>query len=424
MTGVISEDALKGQQSRIMNAMRASAAPTQQEIAPQDLLQALSAGNMRSGNYLESLKAAQTGQAQGNLAAETGIYAQMKEQAALGNADAKAVQDAVDEVAGGDPQLQSSLADALHNDPQSVNAQNAKSIVMKHAAELGINPLSVQAEKAKINKLNAEATKDVRGGEDPALVKITNAYLKGDATTRDVMDRFGKVFEKNTKQDVNGNIVPLPGAPETVKTLANMKETGRQQAQVGSAFDKAQQEALGKEAPKMEIGRKQVSDVVGELRDAYNKLDTMKAAVNVNNTPSQNLSASVRQSAPGQLAGRAIGTKEQSIRNDISKQLPSLINSIRSATGMSAKAMDSNAELQFYMKMATDPKGDIQSNLRALDNIEKMFGTSAPLPSGMKGKLSDSEKVVNSLPAKYEQGNNPTGAPTRLKYNPTTGEFE
>lgn len=394
MTGSISEDALRGQQSRIMAAMRAQANPQPSEQLD-NITQSLLAQSSGQGNYFDMMKKFGDQQKQAAVAGETGIYNQMKEQVARGDQDATAVDKAITDVAGADPKLYASIADSLHSDPQPIDKNNASSMVMKHAAALGINPLSVQSDKAKIAKLNAEAAKDLKGGDEPSLVKTMKAYQSASPEERAIMDRFGKVYEKNTMMDANGNIVPISGAPAAVTTLANAKESGKQQAQVASAYDKTQQEVLGKEAPKMEIGRKQVSDVVNAMKDSYNTLDSMKSIVNTNNTAGQNLSAAARQSGVGQALGSAVGTKEQSIRNEIKTQLPSLINSIRSATGMSAKAMDSNAELQFYLAMATNPKKDIQSNMRALENIEKMFGSSAPLPSGMKDKLNKADMPLS-----------------------------
>jgi len=48
---------------------------------------------------------------------------------------------------------------------------------------------------------------------------------------------------------------------------------------------------------------------------------------------------------------------------------------------MSAKAMDSNAELKFYLQAVTDPSRDIQSNLDAIDTLSKRFGSGASVPS-------------------------------------------
>lgn len=158
MTNVISEDALQGQQNRIMNALKAQAAPSQQQISPQDLLQATLAGNKPGGDYFAALKEAQTGQAQNNLAAQTGIYAQMKEQVARGNTNAAAVDSAITGVAGDDPKIYAALAQDLHSDPEAITPTNAKQKVMKYAADRGITPLAQQQEQAKTTKAIGEAS--------------------------------------------------------------------------------------------------------------------------------------------------------------------------------------------------------------------------------------------------------------------------
>lgn len=157
MTNVISEDALQGQQNRIMNALKAQAAPSQQQMSPQDLLQATLAGNKPGGDYFSALKEAQTGQAQNNLAAQTGIYAQMKEQVARGNTNAAAVDSVITGVAGDDPKIYAALAQDLHSDPEAITPTNAKQKVMKYAADRGIIPLAQQQEQAKTTKAIGEA---------------------------------------------------------------------------------------------------------------------------------------------------------------------------------------------------------------------------------------------------------------------------
>ncbi len=143
------------------------------------------------------------------------------------------------------------------------------------------------------------------------------------------------------------------------------------------------------------------------MRQKYIDLKQKGAAVSTQNSTMDNLSASMRQSTVGQYVGRRAGTEEQSIRNQINMQLPNLINSIRSASGMSAKAMDSNTELQFYLKMASDPSVDIESNLAALDTIEKQYGVSAggistTVPTTTSSKLTPAEQSeLDALRKKY-----------------------
>ena len=75
----------------------------------------------------------------------------------------------------------------------------------------------------------------------------------------------------------------------------------------------------------------------------------------------------------GQKLGGSVGSENQTQRDIIEQSRPALLASIMKATGMSAKQMDSNAELKLWLATATDPKKSLQANKIALDNIEKKF---------------------------------------------------
>lgn len=133
----------------------------------------------------------------------------------------------------------------------------------------------------------------------------------------------------------------------------------------GPADQKAQQKAAGGQT---------VSDVTASIRDMYNKLDEHGGITNTGKGTANNITAGIASSSIGQGIGKLLGTDNQSLRNTIAQQRPLLLQSIMKATGMSAKQMDSNAELKLYLSTATDPTLDIQANKRALDMIEKLYG--------------------------------------------------
>lgn len=268
MTSTISEDALRGQQSRIMKAMRAATQP-QQGSDLRDIASALTTQNQGGANYFDTMKKLGQEQAQTAMNAEMGIYEQMKEQVARGDAEAKGVDDAINEVAGGDPKIYASVLEALHSDPEPVNARNAKSKVMKHAAELGINPLSVQEAKAKIAKTNADALNISRGGDKPSLVKTMEAYKSASPEERAIMDRFGKVYEKNTYMDDKGNIVPLPGSPEAIEALAKSKASGTATGKSNAEFVAKAQQNLPTVLDNAEYLNSQLDDVLNHPGKKY-----------------------------------------------------------------------------------------------------------------------------------------------------------
>jgi hypothetical protein len=86
----------------------------------------------------------------------------------------------------------------------------------------------------------------------------------------------------------------------------------------------------------------------------------------------------------GHAALMATGDKLASVRQDIKNSEPALINSIRQATAMGARGLDSNVELAFYMKQVGNTGRDVYSNLAALDRLDKAYG----LGIGVEKKVS------------------------------------
>lgn len=121
-----------------------------------------------------------------------------------------------------------------------------------------------------------------------------------------------------------------------------------------------------------------VDSAVATLRDAYDRLEKGGGITSVKNNSLSNIGSAISSSGVGQLAGKALGTQNQSARNDIAMTRPALLASLMKATGMSAKQMDSNTELKLWMTTATDPTLDVESNRRALANIERKYISKLP----------------------------------------------
>lgn len=120
--------------------------------------------------------------------------------------------------------------------------------------------------------------------------------------------------------------------------------------------------------------KQQLSDVVGQLKNSY---DTLLEGGGITSTATggrENIGAKMGTSAVGQFMGSALGTKNQEQRQIIEQTRPLLLNLIKEATGMSASQMNSNAEMQMYLKAATDPKLSYEANVKALQNLDKTFG--------------------------------------------------
>lgn len=178
-------------------------------------------------------------------------------------------------------------------------------------------------------------------------------------------------------RDANGNIVALQpskrggarpidlpdGMTLDLEAKARATETGK---------------AAGKYeggAPMREAGRQRLSGNLEGIVGAYLKLDELGAIVNPDRKdPLSNIKARIGSSDAGQAIGGAIGTEAQSVRERINNARPLLIQGIMQATGMSARSLDSNRELDFYLQAASTPTKDIYSNLVAIEVLDKTYG--------------------------------------------------
>jgi protein involved in polysaccharide export with SLBB domain len=150
-------------------------------------------------------------------------------------------------------------------------------------------------------------------------------------------------------------------------------------------------------------GRENVDTLITGLRDQYNILKSNEGITSTEAGFIPNLRSAASRSAVGQAFGQAVGSTNQSARNTIAQSRPLLLNAIKDATGMSAKQMDSNAELKMYLAAATDPSLDYESNMNALKQLERLFGTPAENQGqGTSKTPTGQQKEVdfNSLPAK------------------------
>lgn len=142
-------------------------------------------------------------------------------------------------------------------------------------------------------------------------------------------------------------------------------------------------------------GAADVDLAVGTLRDAYDRLDQGGGITNTNKGTLDNIVAGASSSAPGQMVGKMLGTKNQSARNEIEMTRPALLAALMKATGMSAKQMDSNAELKLWMRTATDPTLDIQANRAALSKIEQKYLRGAqPQQQGGAQVISEARNAI------------------------------
>lgn len=169
-------------------------------------------------------------------------------------------------------------------------------------------------------------------------------------------------------------------------------ETGDLQAIPGGPADlKAQAEAQRKAE-----GGADVEVALSSLRNAYDRLEKGGGITSTDNSALSNARAAASSSTLGQALGKTFGTDNQSARNEIAMSRPALLAALMKATGMSARQMDSNAELKLWLSTATDPSLDVQANRKALADIERKYLRGTPVtnpPTSSGGNLSAQEQA-------------------------------
>lgn len=153
-----------------------------------------------------------------------------------------------------------------------------------------------------------------------------------------------------------------------------MKQDGTLEAIPGGPADQ--------KAQTVNVGRDTVDTLATGLKAQYDILKGSGGITSKNESAISNIPAFLSSSSAGQATGKLFGTVNQSARNTISQSRPLLLQAIAKATGMSSKQMDSNTELQMYLKAATDPSLDYESNIYALDQLQNLYGLGGTAPSG------------------------------------------
>ena len=131
---------------------------------------------------------------------------------------------------------------------------------------------------------------------------------------------------------------------------------------------KGETEKTSKESTK---AKNNFSTVIEEATDAYSNLYKKGGAVVGGQFSLGQVLASTNA---GQKFGEITGSEAQLFRNYLDSLAPKILLGIMASTGLSATQLNSNAELQLQLKSLGDPSKPIQSNLAALDVLDKMYG--------------------------------------------------
>lgn len=162
------------------------------------------------------------------------------------------------------------------------------------------------------------------------------------------------------------------GAPKPMSEYEK-KQTALKEREVKLAEEKAKREASGELTDKQVQAKTSLDDTLVKLKSHYDTLKTEKAIVSQENTAFENIGARA-STLTGTTYGRTVGTKAQSARDSIANLRQTVLTDIKNATGMTAKEMDSNQDIQRLLASLGDPDQSYETILDTISNISAKYG--------------------------------------------------
>jgi hypothetical protein len=220
-------------------------------------------------------------------------------------------------------------------------------------------------------------------GSLPANLQVFNAYKNmtpeekqtyQEATrAQQWLDQGSYRYNSLTGEKLTKDI-PIQETPGFKANVAGASESAKIDAQV-AGIPKIM-EAKGEISPKQikEESQDKFESILGGLEENYKNLAKLGGIVDLNQGKLSNLGARAKSTKLGQTVQGAVGSEEQVLREQINMAKPALINMLRQASGMSAKNMDSEKELKFFLQTATDETKSLQANLSAIKSLRDLYG--------------------------------------------------
>ena len=262
---------------------------------------------------------------------------------------------------------------------------------VREEQRLGFEKTRVENEAARLeleDKRIQEQTRHANAMESIGRAGADRAALQAAETAR-----HNKAMERLQQQQINK---PSAIAAPTVTMVLDPNDNTRMLSVDAKTYRggtvgspgvigiAGKEPTVGKKQEAREAAQENAGSTIAQLRQSFDQLDKLGGITSTQNRPGSNIMAGISSSGLGQATGRLLGTEAQSERNKIAQTRPLLMTSIMQAMGLSAKQLDSNAELKLWLSAATDPTLDIQSNKAALDNLENMLtgkGKNKPAPA-------------------------------------------
>jgi len=194
--------------------------------------------------------------------------------------------------------------------------------------------------------------------------------------------------------------------PERVQEAGQTSEAQRRGALT------AEQE---RDERKKQEGRTNVNTTLGKMFAAYERLNEIGGIPSETRGTGGNIAAYAAGTAPGQAVGQALGTRAQSVRNELQSLARTLITDIKNSTGMSAQEMNSNVELQQMLAAVSSPTQSIESVRAIIQNLSERYGlgqTFAPPAPAQAPAAAPATRPAEGVPGPRRGAAVPAGRPT------------
>jgi hypothetical protein len=153
-------------------------------------------------------------------------------------------------------------------------------------------------------------------------------------------------------------------------------------------------------AEKVAEGKETLGDILSTAETLVKDLKNTGGMSSTSAGALSNLITSTQTGTAGQFLGGVFGTEAQSKRDQLKSVRLQLLNAIKQATGMSAQQLNSNVELQTYLKSLGSEGMTAEANLAIIDNLSKtylgksMMGAPSAAPATTPGSgLSAAEQA-------------------------------
>jgi hypothetical protein len=188
-------------------------------------------------------------------------------------------------------------------------------------------------------------------------------------------------------------MAPYPGSAQV--PLPRVAAEKRVEAQATKDVELAAEQA--KKIP----GKKQVSTILGKMRNAYEQLEKAEAIPSEKRGGFANALDYLGSSALGREAQKFVGTKESKYLSQIVNLRKALATAIKNATGMTAQEMNSNVELQLTLDTLSDPTQGIESARQTLADLEELYGMPKKAAPAQRRTPTQKRSNIDALLEKY-----------------------